>query len=114
MTSKLEGAKAARKEIKKFHACLNHKDLVPSQFFAMSSIGYPIVSYTSQIVALYESKNYDVIPLFIGRIGKLLEQRDLMPVSDRYIEVIYDYLCHMAYFLDEFTNWDKELSLIHI
>ncbi|MEM9774001.1 MAG: hypothetical protein AAF902_05440 [Chloroflexota bacterium] len=71
---------------------MNHKDLELGQFYTMRSIGYPIVSCTNQIVALYASKNYDVIPAFISLIGYLLERRDLMPVSDQYIEVVYDYL----------------------
>lgn len=104
----LSDAKDARKEIKKFHACLNHKDLVPAQFFAMRSLGYPIVSYTSQIIALYESKNFDVIPAFIGRIGRVLEKREVIPVSDHYVEIVCDYLCHMIYYLDQFTEVNKE------
>lgn len=114
MTSSFEGAKEARKEIQKFHACLTHKALVPNQFFRRNSLGYPLQSSTSQLIALFTSKNYDVIPVMVSRIATLLESKHLMPMAERYYEIIFDYICQMTYYVQEFTDVDERAIQISI
>jgi len=109
MTSALEGAKDARNEIKKFHVCLNQENLVPEQCYRRNHRNYPMVSYASQIVALFLSSNYEVIPIFVSRTAAELDRNQNQPVMENYREVVFDYLCQITYFLVNFTNVDDEL-----
>lgn len=62
MVSDNEGAKNARKEIKRFQEHINSPRLVPDQCYRMASTTYALVCYVNQVTALYLSKNYAVIP----------------------------------------------------
>ena len=98
VTSSLQGSKAARSEIKRFHGCLNQSNLVPDQCYRMSNMHYSMVSYTNQIIALFLSKNYDGIPVFIMRVLKAIEQTPVQPNTEPYRNVVQDYLCQMSHF----------------
>ncbi|WP_027710425.1 hypothetical protein [Zooshikella ganghwensis] len=102
------GSKESKGELKKFHSCLNQTNLVPDQCYKMSHRDYPMVCYTNQIIALYLSNNYDVIPLFISRVLSQLERNKDQPNTEKYRSVVYDYLCMMAYFLLNFCTVDKD------
>ena len=114
MTSSLAGAKETRNELKKFHVSLNLENLVPEQCYRRNHISYPMVSYVSQIVALYLSSNYEVIPVFISRTTKELERNANQPVTENYRRIVSDYLSQMAYFLAEYTDVDSEKLEYHI
>jgi hypothetical protein len=104
MTSLLFGAKEARKEIERFHRVLNHEDIVPEQCYRMSSSNYRWVTYANHIIGLFLSKNYNVIPIFINRAFKEVQDSDNQPNAQPYKELLIDYLCQMAYFLENFTE----------
>ncbi len=108
MTSPLAGAKKARNELKKFHASLNHENLVPEQCYRRNHRNYPMVSYVSQIVALFISGNYEVMPVFIDRTATELDRNCEQPVIENYRKIVYDYLCQMAYFLVNYTTVDND------
>ncbi len=108
MTSNLDGAKEARNEIKKFHLCLNHENLVPEQCYRRNHRNYPMVSYVSQIAALFLSGNYEVIPIFIDRVVDELERNADQPVTTNYRAVVFNYLCQITNFLVNFTTVDQE------
>lgn len=108
MTSPLEGAKEARHELKKFHVSLNQENLVPEQCYRRNHRNYPMVSYVSQIAALFFSHNYEVIPVFISRTITELDRNVGQPVTENYRKIVKDYLCQMAYFLENFTQVDRE------
>ncbi len=114
MTSPLAGAKEARNEIKKFHVSLNQENLVPEQCYRRNHRNYPMVSYVSQIVALFLSNNYEVIPTFISRTVTELERNSDQPVTENYRKIVHDYLCQVAYFLTNYTSVDPEKLAYHI
>ena len=114
MTSPLAGAKEARSEIKKFHVSLNQENLVPEQCYRRNHKNYPMVSYASQIAALFFSSNYEVIPVFISRTVTELKRNADQPVTENYRKIVYEYLCQMAYFLENYTNVDSEKLEFHI
>ncbi|MEH6559960.1 MAG: hypothetical protein V7713_00885 [Marinobacter sp.] len=114
MTSPLAGAKEARSEIKKFHVSLNQENLVPEQCHRRNHRNYPMVSYVSQIAALFFSSNYEVIPVFISRTVTELERNADQPVTESYRKIVYEYLCQMTYFLANYTNVDSEKLKCHI
>lgn len=114
MTSPLTGAKEARIEIKKFHLSLNQENLVPEQCYRRNHRNYPMVSYVSQIAALFFSSNYEVIPIFISRTVTELERNADQPVTENYRKIVYDYLSQMAYFLENYTDVDSEKLEFHI
>jgi len=70
MQNELEGAKEARKTIKRFHECLNSPRLVPEQCYRRNHSTYSLVHYVNQITGLFLSKNYAPIPIFLGRAFK--------------------------------------------
>lgn len=59
----IPGAKAERAKLARLHQVLNASEVVPDQAYRISSGSYPLISYVNHIIALYFSKNYDVIPL---------------------------------------------------
>ena len=103
-----EGAKQARAAIKQFHHCLNSPALVPIQCYTPSEIGaYPVL-WVNQIVALMFSHNYVRIPFCIRRAYSGFDQIADKPVFDSYRKVAFDYLCQVAYFLENFTDLEEE------
>jgi hypothetical protein len=74
----------------------------------MSNMHYSMVSYTNQIIALFLSKNYDGIPVFIMRVLKAMKQTPVQPNTEAYRSVVQDYLCQMTHFLLEYSPLDKE------
>lgn len=108
MTSPLSGAKAARKEIEKFHLLLNHDAMIPAQCYRMSNNLYSMVCYTNQVVALFVSKNFQMIPVFINRAYKQLKQFDDQPGTVGYRTLVLDYLCQVTFYLENYCNLDPE------
>lgn len=108
MTSPSSGAKEARNELKKFHVSLNQENLVPDQCYRRNHRTYPMVSYVSQIAALFFSSNYEVIPVFISRTVTELERNSKQPITENYRRIVLNYLCQMAYFLQKYTQVDED------
>ena len=101
-------AKSARKEIEKFHLLLNHQAMIPAQCYRMSDNLYSLVCFTNQIVALFISKNYQMIPIFIERVLKQLQRVESQPDVMGYRHLVYDYLCQVSYYLAQFGDLDEE------
>lgn len=108
MDSSHSDKKSVRKEIEKFHVLLNHEAMIPAQCYRMSDNLYSLVCFTNQIVALFISKNYQMIPIFIGRVLTQLQKVESQPGVMGYRNLVYDYLCQVAYYLDRFCNLDEE------
>lgn len=73
-----------------------------------------MVSYVSQIAALFFSSNYEVIPVFISRTVTELERNAIQPVIANYRKIVYEYLCQIAYFLENYTSVESEKLEFHI
>ncbi len=114
MTTALNGAKAAKKEIEKFHVLLNHDAMIPGQCYRMSHTYYSMVCYTNQVVALFISKNFQMIPLFIGRAYAQLERFEGEPNTEGYRKLVLDYLSQMSFYLTRFATLDEEWFKYHI
>ena len=99
MSNENEGAKEARRTIKRFQEHINSPRLVPDQCYRMSSATYPLVGYVNQITGLYLSKNYSVVPIFLQRAYEQLRKVNPERVSEPYRELVLYYLSHVAHFL---------------
>lgn len=108
MNSQLTGSKSARKELEKFHSLLNNDAMIPAQCYRMSHTHYSMVCYTNQVVALYLSKNYQMIPLFIERSYKQMERFEGQPNTEGYRSLVLNYFSQMAFYLKEYTDLDPE------
>lgn len=97
-----EGAKEARRVIKRFQEYINSPRLVPEQSYRMSSSTYSLVCYVNQITGLYLSKNYSVIPVFLRRAHDQLLKASTERVSEPYRELVTQYLVHVAHFVVEY------------
>jgi type IV secretory pathway protease TraF len=97
------GARDERAKLKRFHARLNHSDVVPEQAFRMASSMFPLVCYVNNIVALYTSKNYEVIPIFISRAHGQILQCQAAPAAAAYLDLVSRYLRQIAYVLKAFS-----------
>jgi hypothetical protein len=102
MSLENEGAKEARKAIKRFQVHMNSPRLVPEQCYRMSSTSYTLVCYVNQITGLFLSKNYYVIPIFLERAYNELDKAKLEPVSEQYRNLVKHYLSHVAKFIVSF------------
>jgi hypothetical protein len=103
-----EGAKEARKIIKRFHECLNSPRLVPEQCYRRNHGTYSLVHYVNQITGLFLSKNYAPIPIFLNRAFSEFNriQNDL--VSEPYRRIVLSYLSHMAFFINEYCEFESD------
>lgn len=108
MNSQLSSAKEARKEIDKFHFLLNHDAMIPAQCYRMSDNLYGLVSYTNQVVALFVSKNYEMIPIFINRAFKEFQRFESRPGVEGYRNLVYNYLCQVTYYLYSYCDLDED------
>lgn len=102
-----EGAKKARAIIKAFHHCLNSASLLPSQTYMPANRGFPAVLVINQIVALFLSHNYELIPAQVRMAYDRFVDFDTKPVFSSYKSIAFDYLCQVSYFLGEHTNLDR-------
>lgn len=114
MDLSIPGAKAERAKLTRLHQVLNASEIVPDQAYRMSSSSYPLVSYVNHIIALYLSKNYDVIPLFISRAHAFMQQHPQKPNTTAYYEWVEIYLRQMAYVLRSFTSVSMEALDFHL
>jgi hypothetical protein len=94
-----EGAKEARKEIRRFQEHINSPRLVPDQCYRMASPTYALVCYVNQVTGLFQSKNYYVVPIFLQRAYDLLEKASPERVSGPYRNLVEQYLSHVAHFI---------------
>jgi hypothetical protein len=94
-----EGAKEARREIKRFQEHINSPRLVPDQCYRMASPSYALVCYVNQVTGLFQSKNYYVVPIFLQRAYDLLLKASPERVSVPYRNLVEQYLSHVAHFI---------------
>lgn len=105
-----EGAKEARSEIKRFQEYINAPSLVPDQCYRMASPTYGLVCYVNQVTALFLSKNYSVIPIFLKRSYDALLAVTHARVSDPYRSLVIHYLSHVAHFLVDYSCLDQDTA----
>jgi len=109
----IEGAKESRSVIKQFHSCLNSLEVIPEQAYRRDKGAYPLVCYVNNIVGLFLSKNYEVIPIFIARAVEHMTFSPPSSVTSAYYEVVNRYLRQMAYHLRHFVSgiehWDDRI-----
>jgi hypothetical protein len=106
-----EGAKEARREIKRFQQYINSPHLVPDQCYRMASATYSLVCYVNQVTALYLSKNYTVIPIFLKRSYDALLETHHARVSEPYRSLVIQYLSHIAHFLVDYSCLGQDTAL---
>jgi hypothetical protein len=102
------GAKSERQKLKDLHVLLNKEDVVPEQAYRMSRANYSLVCFVNNIICLYLSKNYEVIPIFISRAHRHMVDFPANPAAKAYYEHVYRYLCQMAYVLKTYTSVSSE------
>jgi hypothetical protein len=102
------GAKETRREIKRFHEYINSPRLVPDQCYRMASPTFSLVCFVNQVTALYLSKNYSVIPIFLSRSYNALSNADHARVSEPYRDLVLHYLSHVAHFIVDFNCLDED------
>lgn len=108
-----EGAKESRSVIKQFHSCLNNSEVVPEQAYRRNSGSYPLVCHINNIVGLFLSKNYEVIPIFVARAAEHMTTYPPSAASSAYYELANCYLLQMVYHLRHFVggieHWDDRI-----
>jgi hypothetical protein len=102
------GAKEERAKLKRFHALLNDPSLVPEQAYRRNMAIYPLVCYINNIIGLFLSKNYEVIPIFVGRALRHIEEYPSSPTSAPYYQLVSQYLKQIVYVLKNFTAISEE------
>lgn len=60
------------------------------------------------MTALYLSKNYSVIPIFLSRSYNALSNAVHARVSEPYRDLVLDYLSHVAHFIVDFNCLDED------
>ena len=93
------GAREERAKLKQFHVLLNNAEIVPEQAYRMATSMFPLMCFANNIVALYLSKNYEVIPIFISRAHQHMIERPAPPSATAYYKLLARYLRQMAHVL---------------
>ena len=104
----IAGAKEERAKLKLFHVLLNSPNIVPEQAYRMSANLYPLVCYINNIIGLYLSKNYEVIPLFISCALSHINNHPAQPAGIAYQTTAMLYLQHMAHILKSYSAISHE------
>jgi hypothetical protein len=114
MEQSIEGAREARSVVKAFHAVLNSPGLVPEQCYRRNKVSYVLICYVNNIIGLFLSKNYEVIPVFIARAATHMAENPPSLGSEAYYTVAEKYLAQMSFFVSSFTSVPREEIEMHI
>lgn len=114
MELSIEGAGEARSVVKAFHAILNSPGIVPEQCYRRNKVSYLLVCYINNIIGLFLSKNYEVIPVFIARAATHMAENPPSAGSAAYYAVAERYLAQMSFFISSFTSVPREEIDTHI
>jgi hypothetical protein len=104
----IEGASEARSVLKAFHAILNSPSLVPEQCYRRDKVSYLLVSYINNIIGLFLSKNYEIIPVFIARAATHMAENPPSASSAAYYRLAEKYLAQMRFFVGSFSGVARE------
>ena len=114
MEPSIEGAREVRSVVKAFHAVLNSPSLVPEQCYRRNKVSYLLVCYVNNIIGLFLSKNYEVIPVFIARAATHMAENPPSLGSEACYTVAERYLAQMSFFISSFTSVPREEIETHI
>ena len=114
MKLSIEGAREAYVVVEAFHGVLNGAALVPEHCYRRNKVSYLLVCYVNNIIGLFLSKNYEVIPVFIGRAAQHMAENPASPGSVAYYKVVTMYLAHMAFVVGSFTDLPHEELEAHV
>ncbi len=107
------GAREERLKLKRFHARLNHAEVVPEQAYRMAGHLFPLVCFVNNIAGLWASKYYEVIPIFIARAHDHMSRFPAVPAAAAYYDLLSRYLGQMAFVLKSYSAVSAEsLELI--
>lgn len=104
----IAGAKEERAKLKQFHVLLNSPNIIPEQAYRMSANLYPLVCYINNVIGLYLSKNYEIIPLFISRALSHISNHPPQPAGITYQTTAMLYLKHMTHILKSYSAISRE------
>ncbi|HWX02624.1 hypothetical protein [Collimonas sp.] len=105
----IPGAKQERTKLKLMHELLNHPSIVPEQCYRMATSSFPLVSYVNHIIGLYLSKNYEVIPIFIGRAHRHIVDKPAQQNAVTNYRLVEIYLRQVAYVLQTYSAISEEV-----
>ncbi len=88
-----------REKLEIYHKKLNHKDNVPNTAYRRNDIDYPLVCYVNNIIGVYLSSNFDIIPIFIDRAYEYISVRSEKNEDKPYYQLILEYLAVMTEFI---------------
>ncbi len=98
-------------ELERLHRQLNQAQLVPRGGFRRNTLHYPIICYINNIIGLYLSQNFEVIPTFLRRaLVHIREFKQANPEvyaqGDAYYALVLEYLSLMAHFIASLEQID--------
>lgn len=99
-------------DVNKFHSKLNSPSLVPEKCYRRNHLSYSMISYMNQIISLYLSENFDVIPIFIGRAYVEVEKNQHEDTK-YYKEIAKNYLsCITKIIIEKELVSDERIRII--
>jgi hypothetical protein len=108
----VEQAKPHKKEIKKdlakYHFALNHPEVLPEQWIRINHSNHVIVCWVNSLICLFNSGNYEPLPIFIGRVYKRLNENNLKTIGEPYRNLVNLYCAQLSYFIMNYTSIEGE------
>jgi len=94
-----------RDKIDSFHQNLNHRDIVPERCYRRNNMHYRLVCYVNNIIALYLSSEFNVIPIFINRAFKeIIFLKKILKENKRKIPPYCNFVLEYLKLMAEFSN----------
>ena len=81
------------------HKQLHAAGVIEPIWHRRNHAGYVLLSYTSHLVALYTSGNYEAMPIFVGRVQEFLGTAPAQQLSNTYLEIVRRYVVAVCAFL---------------
>jgi hypothetical protein len=100
--------KEIKKDLAKYHYALNHCEVLPEQWIRINHANHVLVCWVSALIGLFNSGNYEPLPIFIGRVYKRLKESNSKTVGDAYSNLVSLYCHQLSYFLMNYTTIEGE------
>lgn len=86
-------------QIESLHGILNHKSIMPRLAYRRNFAAYNLICYVNNMIGLYLSENYEVIPIFISRAHAHMKEFSAAVEAQPYYRLIGFYLRQMVHAL---------------
>lgn len=95
------------KKIIEYQELLNRSDVVSEECFRRNHIAYPLISYVNNVTALFISRNFKTVPIFLDRAVKEIDKIENKVNISLYTSIVLPYLEVISLYLVMFSKVEQ-------